>query len=220
MPRFPEELSRPTLPADHTRGRFNMRPAVALGTGEGGDDHPSAEDVLRDAVGEWLFEEDPQLGQVEARDGSMGRGAESWVAVVQWLGEAIADGVVNLAVAAALAETLQRLRDWRSDRHTRDEPASLEVSSGAAALVAAVHVSSEFGEVGSLRVEAVEEPSGIAGWEVTELSYVGVEPWIVLLRNDEAEVRYLVVVMPDGRISGSLRIPFLPFESLFLRPIQ
>lgn len=42
--------------------------------------------------------------------------------------------------------------------------------------------------------------------------------WIVLLRNDGAEVRYLVVVLPSGTISGALRVPFLPFESLFLRP--
>lgn len=150
----------------------------------------------------------------------MGRGGESWVAVIQWLGEAITDGVVDLAVAAALAKALQRLRQWQYERQSRGEPASIAISRGAAGLAAAAYIPTEFGETGSMLLEAIEEPSSIAGEEVTELSYVGLEPWIVLLRNDGAAVRYLVVVMPEGTISGALRVPFLPFESLFLRPVR
>jgi hypothetical protein len=218
VPRYPEEIRRLGIDPEYAGGRFNMLPAIALGTGEGGDDHPRAEDVIREVVGEWILEEHPQLGRGEGRDGSMGRGAEGWVAVVQWIGEA--DGVVDLVVAAALAKVLHRLREWRSEREAKNEPASIEISRGTAALVAAAHTAEAFREKGSLLVEAVEEPSSIAGWEVMELSYVGLEPWIVLLRNDNEDVRYVVVVMPDGTISGALRVPFLPFESMFLRPVQ
>ena len=34
----------------------------------------------------------------------------------------------------------------------------------------------------------------------------------------KAEVRYVVVVMPDGAIGGQLRVPFLDFEAMFLHP--
>src|SRR5256885_8694671 len=67
-------------------------------------------------------------------------------------------------------------------------------------------------------VQTCALPICIAGYEVTELSYVGVEPWLVLLRNMEHEVRYAVVVFPDGSIGGRLRVPFLPFERGFVRP--
>lgn len=121
-------------------------------------------------------------------------------------------------VAAAFVKVLQRLREWQGQRKEEEEPALIEISRGAAALLAAARVGEEFGEQGTLAIEAVEEPSSIAGNEVTELSYVGVEPWIVLLRNDERRTRYIVVVMPDGRLTGTLRVPFVAFEELFLRP--
>jgi len=101
----------------------------------------------------------------------------------------------------------------------RVEPVNVPGANARGSLRAA-HVAEEFRETGSLLVEAVEEPSSIAGWEVTKLSYVGLEPWIVLLRNEDERVRYVVVVMPDGTISGALRVPFLPFESMFLRPVS
>jgi len=219
VPRRPEWLPS-GVDLESPVGRFNVRPAVAVGTGEGGDDHPRAEEVVREKVGDWLLEDQPELGRAEARDGSMGRGAEGWVVVVQWLGEAISDGVVDVVVAAAFLRVLQRLKEWRGQRGANNLHASIEVSRGGAALVAATHVGEEFVESGTLVVEAVEEPSSIAGHEPTELSYVGVEPWVVLLRNDQDGVRYVVVVAPDGTISGALRIPFLPFEDIFMRPGQ
>jgi hypothetical protein len=64
------------------------------------------------------------------------------------------------------------------------------------------------------------EPSSIAGHDITETSYVGLEPWIVLIRNTERELRYVVVVMPDGTVSGRLQISMLPYEAMFLRPSE
>jgi hypothetical protein len=53
---------------------------------------------------------------------------------------------------------------------------------------------------------------------VREVSYVGIAPLVVLLRNDERRARYIVVVMPVGTVAGALRVPFVEFEDLFFRP--
>ena len=86
-----------------------------------------------------------------------------------------------------------------------------------AAAVAANHVASTFDETEPLTVEAVEEPSSIAGVKVFDLSYVGAEPWVVLLRNDETERRYYVVVAPGGEIMGAIETNLLEFEKMFIR---
>ena len=65
-------------------------------------------------------------------------------------------------------------------------------------------------------MEAVEEPSGIAGRLVSELSYVGVEPWIVLLRNRKQLRRYVVVVESDGNVLGAVETPMGEWEHIFL----
>jgi hypothetical protein len=215
VPRYPDLFFDAETPA----GRFNPRPAVAIGTGEYPEgDAGLAERVARESVGDWLLEEQPELGRAEPHDGSSGRGAEGWVAVVQWLGEAIADNTVDIAVGYALAKTVGRLNEWRKGREAEGKFGGVEVSRGAAALLAAADVAQAFGEEGPLEVEAVEEPSSMAGHEVSELSYVGLEPWIVLLRNMQQQVRYIVVVLPDGTVGGRLQVPFLPFEAMFLQP--
>lgn len=217
MPEYPKELlSLGVDPNSFAGGRFTTDAAVAIATGEYGEgDDALAEKVIRDSVGTWLLEEEPGLGRAKAVGGSAGRGASGWVAVAHWLADAIANNVVDIAVGAALAKTLGRLREWRKQREAEGKHGAIEVSRGAAALVAAADVAEEFDEQGPLEVEAVEEPSSIAGRPVSELSYVGVEPWIVLLRNVEREVRYVVVVNPDGTIAGRLRLPFLDFEGMF-----
>ena len=188
--------------------------------GEHGDgEGATAEQVLRDAVGDWVLEEQPgDLGRAEARDGSAGRGAEAWIPVVQWAADVVANNVVDITIGYALARILGRLRERKQERKAEGGFLTVEVSRGVAAGLAAADVAEHFDEPGPLEVEAVEEPSAIAGHEVTELSYTGLEPWIVLLRNMEAEVRYLVVVLPDGRIVGRLRVPFLEHEAGFLPP--
>jgi len=57
------------------------------------------------------------------------------------------------------------------------------VSRGGAAYLAVAEVAERFGEEGELEIEAVEEPSSIAGHDISELSYTGIEPWVPLLRD-------------------------------------
>jgi hypothetical protein len=216
MPRYPAVIGSH---GDSASGRFNTRPAIAIATGEQPeDDRVGAARVLREEVGEWILEPHPQLGQAEAVDGSAGRGASAWIAVVQWLGDAIANNIVDIAVGYGLAKVLNRLREWTAGRETEGKYGGITVSRGAAAALAAADVADHFDESGPLEVEAVEEPSSIAGHDITEISYVGLEPWIVLLRNVQQEVRYVVVVHPQGGIAGRLRVPFLPFEGGYLAP--
>jgi hypothetical protein len=204
---------------EDSSGRFNIRPALAIGFSEeiwNRSDAPSAEDALRQGGFEWLLEDDSQVGRAEALDGSAGRGASGWIAVVQWFGDAISHGVVDVTIAYGFARIVQRLREGKAEAEGRH--GGFEVSRGGAAVLAGAHVAEAFDEPGPLEIEAVEEPSSIAGYEITELSYVGVEPWIALLRNRETRVRYVVVVMPDGTIEGALRVPFLPFEEGLMGP--
>ena len=203
---------------EDSSGRFNTRPAVAIPFSEAvwnRGDSPSAEEMLHQGGLDWLLEEEGELGPAEPVDGSAGRGAAGWVAVVQWMGDAIAQGTVDLALAYGFARIVQRLRNREVEQ---PEGRGFEVSRGGAAVLAGAHVAEAFGEQGPLEIEAAEEPSTIAGYEITELSYVGVEPWIVLLRNREARVRYVVVVMPDGTVEGALQVPFLEFEEGFMQP--
>jgi hypothetical protein len=91
---------------------------------------------------------------------------------------------------------------------------------GAAAALAVAEVAERFEERDRLEIEAVEEPASIAGQSVSELSYVGVEPWVVLLRNRERKVRYLVVVAPHWEILGALKTPMGEFEHVYLPSLR
>jgi hypothetical protein len=204
---------------DAPAGRFNRRPAVGVSVGEEvSQDHPSVESALSRVDADWLLDDDQDLGRPETFDGSAGRGAEGWVAVVQWIGEAISNNVIDIALGYAFARLIARLREWRERRKAEGKHGGFEISRGGAALLAASHVAAEFGEEGPLEIEAVEEPSSIAGNEISEISFVGVEPWIVLLRNPDRKIRYVAVVKPDGDVVDALRVPFLPFEDMFLHP--
>jgi hypothetical protein len=220
VPRYPDLFLGEGFDPDTPAGRFNRHPAIAIGFGGEYADGEGvvARDALREAVGGWVLDEQPELGRGRPFDGSAGRGAEGWVAVVQWAAEAVADNIVDIAIGYALARTIGRLRDRKQEREREGKFLNIEVSRGTAAALAAADVAEHFGEPGPLEVEAVEEPSGIAGYEVSELSYTGLEPWIVLLRNMQAEVRYIVVVLPDGTVAGRLKVPFLEFEAGYLLP--
>jgi hypothetical protein len=87
-----------------------------------------------------------------------------------------------------------------------------------AAALAADHIATKFSDTGPLEIEAVEEPSSIAGVPASELSYVGIEPWIALLRNAEREIRYIVVIQSDGSVIGDLSFPMLQWDKLYLFP--
>jgi hypothetical protein len=201
-------------------GRFNPHVAVVVLVGQPDPiAYPSREAAVAEHVGDWLLQPDDTLGEPRTVDGSTGRGAEGWAPVVEWAINAVAEGVVDLMIAAAVGRLLDRLRRARYDTagEAEDSPRFF-ISRGTAAAVAADHVASAFHDEGPLEVEAVEEPSSIAGLPVSEVSYAGDQPWVVLLRNAAAERRYYVVVAPDGEIMGSLDTPILEPEGYFLRP--
>ncbi|HEX3680756.1 MAG TPA: hypothetical protein VHU90_13625, partial [Galbitalea sp.] len=185
MPRF--EGGMAGVDEDSPGGRFNRHIALALVASGEGTTPPA--DAITDIYGEWVLQQDAALGKGTAHSGSAGRGAASSVAVAEWLVEAFSHGVIDVAVAAAAAALVSRLRRERPDNKPG---ATILVSRGAAAALAADHVYKLGSASQQLVVEAVEEPSSIAGWPPTELSYVGLEPWIVLLLDHAQKTRYVV----------------------------
>jgi hypothetical protein len=213
-----EELGA-DLDVEGSFGRFNPKLAVAIPMRvPGPEPYGTAERAVLEGVGEWILEGDTALGKARTVDGSTGRGAEGWAPVVEWTANAIGQGIIGLALAGAAAEVLRRLRRREPPTDRNFQPVNLYISRGMAAAVAADTVGSSFDERGPLVIEAVEEPSSIAGVAVFDLGYVGAEPWVVLLRNEESERRYYVIVAPDGEIMGAIQTSLLEFERMFLRP--
>lgn len=66
-----------------------------------------------------------------------------------------------------------------------------------------------------LHVEAVQEPSVLGGRPPSELSYTGLEPWIVSLVNGSRKTRYVLVVSPEGDIEGCITAPAGEFDYMF-----
>ena len=85
-------------------------------------------------------------------------------------------------------------------------------------LLAADAVREEFGQEGDLLLEAAEEPSAIAGQPTQELNYVGLEPWIVLLRSQDGLTRFVVIVEAHGEILGCLMAPMNEWERHYFDP--
>lgn len=198
------------LDCEGPSSRFNRRPAVAVLVGEPAVSGGSAASAIVQALGAWALEEDALLGRPRAIDGTVGRGAAGWVPVLEWLGDAAGQALVDLALAAAAARLIARLR--RAGEGSRRAP--IYVSRGMAAALAADHIARQHAGDNRLEIEAVEEPSAIAGRPVSELSYVGAEPWLVLARSRGGRARFYVVVAPDGSIVGVLRTPLLEWEQL------
>lgn len=205
MPVKPEEFP---WDLEDPGSRFTLRVAFAISGSEETEGADARDTVVRD-VGEWVFEGQPELGAGRAVASSVGRGASAWVAAVEWVAQAAAAGVIGSAAWTAVAAIRRRLPEEHPDRRYL-------VSRGAAAHLAAAAIADEFGESEPLEIEAVEEPSAIAGAVVSELSYIGLEPWVVLLRNRWENTRYVVVVGPDGEILGLVRAPMDQWENMYL----
>lgn len=80
-------------------------------------------------------------------------------------------------------------------------------------LLAASAISRDFDDEGPLQLEAAEEPSEIAGNTTDELNYVGLEPWVVLLRNPDTLRRYFVVIAPTGDVLGCIQTRMHEWET-------
>ena len=116
-----------------------------------------------------------------------------------WISAAAASGIIGNAAWEGAKAVVARLR---AEGRTR-----FFVSRGLAAALAAEHVAREFADAGPFTLEAADEPSSLGGHEASELSYVGIEPWIVLLRGEGDKNRYTVVMEADGRVGGALQTP-------------
>jgi hypothetical protein len=214
MPDAPEgvDLERPG-------SRFTTRVAVAVSSmHEYGDRAEAQEDgIARRAISEKLgpqaLEPSPGFGEASPLDGSFGRGAESWIPVLEFLG-VIGIGVLSSAAWDAIKAGIPQLRSLLQQAKDRDE--RVYVSRGAAAALAVQYVIEQGIEEDVLDVEAIEEPSALAGRAVTETSYTGFEPWLVSLLTSDRSTRYLVAIAPEGSVLDSMRLPVGELERHFL----
>jgi len=70
-----------------------MRPAIAVFGGDGSD--PAIRQALSDALDPEVLEPDAVLGQPQISRGGIGRGAEGFAAVIEWIAFALAAGVIG-----------------------------------------------------------------------------------------------------------------------------
>ena len=70
--------------------------------------------------------------------------------------------------------------------------------------------------VGDCIIESIEEPSSIAQAPFMELSYTGIEPWIVIAVDRSNLNRHIIVVSPEGDIRGHLQVSLEEWESTYL----
>lgn len=199
--------------------RYTWRVALALPTGEP-DMHEAersdagvvAERIIRDVLGDSPGL-DAGLGDVEAVDGSLGRGAAGWVAVAEWAGLAFSAGIIG----GAGWTTAKAAGGWLQDKihELRDKGQRVIVSRGAAVLLAVHYVLGETQETGPLGVEAVEDPISMTGDPPSEIGYAGIEPWIVLLVNAELTKRYVVVVSAAGEPLSWMEAPMGEHERTY-----
>jgi hypothetical protein len=212
VPRRPEWLDD-HVDVERPTSRFTLSPAVALGFPE--EEWSRLEDeateALRERYGDWIYEEQEGLGRAEARAGGVGRGAEGLAAILIFIGINAAAGIISVSAGMAWKRFLERVK-----RSRRNDSPRIYISRGGAALLAVAEVAERFGGDNDLELEAVEEPSSIAGGEISELAYVGLEPWIVLLRDREKLRRYVVVVSGRGEVLGALDTPIEEWEAMFL----
>lgn len=202
---------------DAPGSRFTWRPAVVFLVGETPQEQQiSAEDAIRRTVDDRVLEEDV-LGEPRFVDGGIGRGAEGWAPVLEWVGLSAGAGVIGglswLAVKKAAQAASATIRRLRSDK---DEEVRVQVSRGLAVLLAIDEVL-ERESTAELVVEAADEPSGLAGNPISEINYVGLEPWIILLVDLKAKKRWIVVVRPNGDAAGVLEMALEDFEDMFLQ---
>ena len=80
----------------------------------------------------------------------------------------------------------------------RAEGDRVSISPGGTALLALAEMDDLDELGGGILVEAVEEPTSIAGFESPKMGYNDIEPWIVLLIDFKHDIRYIVVVSADG----------------------
>jgi hypothetical protein len=107
-------------------------------------------------------------------------------------------------------------------RALRDRDVERLVDRAYAGLLAIHHLIDTGAEDGIVGIEAIEEPSSLGGGrKLTEINYVGADPWIVVLLNEDRTRRHVVAVASDGSILGAIGWPTDRTERAYLlqRPV-
>lgn len=203
---------------DAPRSRFTMRPGIAVVLGpewmEGSEGKVNfARTAITSEFGEAWLQPDPDIGEVQILDGSLGRGASGWIPVLEWVGLHAAGGLIGLGASEAARAGIKRIRAKIDEARSRDH--RVMVSRGLAATLAMEHVFDTTDESEVLHVEIAQEPSVLGGRPPSETSYTGLEPWLVSLVNGSRRMRYVLVVSAEGDIEGCIAVPAEAFEAMF-----
>jgi hypothetical protein len=217
MAQFPEGWD-PEAPGS----RFTRRPALAIASRPGGksvhdvgSDTGDAQRVVVETIDEEFLRGDEALGEARILDGGRGRGAEGWVPVIEWMVNALGEGLVGAAASYAMLRAGRRFRELRT--RLVDAHVDLLVSRGAAEVLAVEHVvRAGMEKEGALDVESVTEASFMGGGTPPEMNYVGADPWLVSLLNADRTRRYVVGVQPDGSVVGPLVLPLNELQAAYL----
>lgn len=204
---------------DAPGSRFTSRAAIAVVAGESyatrseSGERDVALLAAKDLLGDDVLDNLGSLGSPVVVDGSIGRGAAGWTPVLEWASIVIIGGVIQGAawdgVKSAAKTIAARVAKYRQNNQ------QVYVSRGTAALLAIDHILDTTDQSQPLDVELVEEPAALRGNELSELSYTGLEPWLVCLQNSARTIRYVIAIQPDGRVAGSITVPMSEFEHMF-----
>jgi hypothetical protein len=204
MPRPPQGVD-----PEAAGSRFTLRPGLAVYGLHDWESAPSAEEAVKEALGEDVLKPLPGLGSGTTFRGSVGRGGEGWAVVIEWVAQPAAAGVIGaLAWEATKAGAHAFVSLFEAKR---PEGARVLVSRGAAVLIAIDYLLTAESP-GELMLDAVDEPTAMAGRESPEANYVDIEPWVVLLVDPLNQMRYVVIVSPSGAIRGHMKTPMEPSE--------
>lgn len=207
-------------PRDRSGSRFYNQPGFAVLRGKRGSDPSGFDGDTGDAMarvvsalGEQPAAEE-ELGRPLVRDGSYGRGAETWTAIVEWTLETAGQGVVGLLVTAPLIAAARRFRALL--RRMDERGAQYLVNRAGAALVALEDVGREAPRDSRLWLESAEEMSTAAGRPLTEYSYLGADARLVFLVDLDRSFRYVRIVSPQGQVTAGATTSLNELERLYL----
>lgn len=210
MPLTPFDLDPESLGS-----RFTLHPVVVVyGRFDHAEDDRRPDETRRvalfDALGPDILAPKPGLGAGEVIRASIGRGGEGAAVAVQWMLLAAIGGVIGGAAYEGARRAGEALKGVL--RGSEEHP-KVAISRGAAALFALDAVTGLAPATNSLLIEAVEEPTSIAGYHSPEINYVDIEPWLVFLVDFDKEVRHIVTLSAQGEILGHMSIPLQPSEA-------
>lgn len=177
-----------------------------------------AETAIKAEFGNWPGA-DRDLGKPTVIDGSHGRGTSGWIPVLEWTFDLASKGLAWTVIRKVAGEIRAAIETARAKSGYRaDHSHRVLVSRGLAVILACAHIYEETEEREQLRLEVAQEPTILSGNRPTEISYTGIEPWIVLLVNDSLTKRYMLTVSPHGEVLGYLCTAMDKWETMFYRP--